>query len=46
MAQGAKYSFDLNRFELLDKIGKGAFGVVYKAREKGKETIYAAKIED
>lgn len=39
-----QYSFDLNRFELLGKIGAGAFGVVYKAREKGKDTIYAAKI--
>ena len=29
---------------MLGKIGTGAFGEVYKAREKGKETIYAAKI--
>ena len=44
MTREAENLFDLKRFELLDKIGKGAFGVVYKAREKGKETIYAAKI--
>ena len=39
-----EYSFDLKQFELLEMIGKGSFGVVYKTRKKGNETIYAAKI--
>ena len=44
MTSKEESSLNLNRFELLEKIGKGSFGLVYKAREKGRKTIYAAKI--
>lgn len=37
-------TFDLNKFELLEKIGSGSFGDVYKAKEKRTGKIYAAKI--
>ncbi|KAK8887659.1 hypothetical protein M9Y10_038712 [Tritrichomonas musculus] len=39
-------TFDLNKFELLEKIGSGSFGDVYKAKEKRTGKIYAAKISN
>lgn len=44
MTKEAEYSYNLNQIELLEKIGEGAFGIVYKVREKRRGTIYAAKI--
>ena len=38
------YRFDLSRYEILEKIGGGAYGTVYKAREAGTGRICACKI--
>ena len=40
-----EYSFDLNRYEVLELIGKGSFGEVYKVKEKKTDQIFAAKIQ-
>lgn len=37
-------SFDLNQYQLLNEIGKGSFGVVYRVKCKKTGKIYAAKI--
>ena len=39
-----KNSFDLNRFEFLDRIGKGQFSEVFKAKDISTGHIYAAKL--
>lgn len=38
------YKFELNRFQIMNLIGKGMFGEVYKIKEKGTGNIFAAKI--
>lgn len=38
------FAYDLNRLQVLDKIGEGQFGEVYKVKEKATGMIYAAKI--
>ncbi|KAK8836012.1 Protein kinase of the Mitotic Exit Network [Tritrichomonas musculus] len=35
---------DLNRFEVLDLIGNGAFSKVFRIQEKSSKQIYAAKV--
>ena len=42
--KSGEYSFDLKKFKLLDKIGKGQFGKVFKVKEIQTGLIYAAKI--
>lgn len=37
-------TLDLNQYNLLKKIGSGAFSEVYKVEEKSSKTIFAAKI--
>lgn len=39
-----EYSFDLSKYEIIQKIGKGAFGAVYKVKEIKTGVIFAAKI--
>ena len=34
---------NLNNYEILTKLGQGAFGVVYKARDKSNNTICVIK---
>ena len=36
-------SFNLNDFQLLDKIGEGSYGKVYKIKDRTTKIIYAAK---
>ena len=38
------YKFELSRFQIMNLIGKGMFGEVYKIKEKGTGNIFAAKI--
>jgi cyclin-dependent kinase len=38
-----KTSNRLERFEKLDKLGEGTYGVVYKAREKKTDELFALK---
>ena len=39
-----KNTIDLSRFKVIEKVGSGAFGDVYKIEEKESGEIYAAKI--
>lgn len=38
------YSFDITKYEYLEKVGKGSFGTVYKVKEKETGEIYACKV--
>ena len=41
---GETYPSEVSGFELLDKIGEGSMGVVYKARQKSLDRVVALKI--
>ena len=45
MAEKAKNNYK-EYYELLDGIGNGAFGIVYKGKEKGKDELRAIKVID
>ena len=37
---------DIKNFELMTKIGTGAYGVVYRAMHKSSQKLYAIKLVD
>ncbi len=43
MIQNGKSTNNMTHFEILNKLGKGSYGVVYKVRRKTDNKIYVLK---